>query len=665
MSPHHIPNDSENDDLLAAADHVPEPIIVHSPGPEGRLPFDDAMLRYDPSGHLFGMSQDAGMGWTPEETRRPQFVILSTMGGLRDPEGKPIALGYHTGHFELNEAVAEAAWGIRNLGGIPYAGYCSDPCDGRTQGTVGMFDSLPYRNDAAIVFRRLARSIPNAVGVLGIATCDKGLPAMMMALAGLKDLPVVIVPGGVMLPTTRGEDTAKVQSIGARYAQGDITLETAQEVACHTCASPGGGCQFLGTAATSQVIAEALGLALPHSALAPSGQPIWRDIARRSAQALVHLAKKGLTGRHILTEAAAHNAMVLHAAFGGSTNLILHLPAVLYEAGLPRPSLEDWERVNRQVPRLVDVLPNGPKNYPTLYVYLAGGVPEVMLHLRNLGLLRLDAVTVTGHSLEKVLRWWENSPRRRRLREVLYEETGVDPDQVILLPRRAKELGITATSCFPRGNLAPGGSVVKSTAIDPQVLDKNGVFDRTLQARVFVREKDAVAAIKGQTANPVRPGDVVVLIGRGPMGSGMEETYQVTSALRYLMWGREVAVVTDARFSGVSTGACIGWVTPEALADGPIARVRDGDRIRIVIDTRNLQGSLNLVGDPQHNFTPEQAEVVLKARPPHPQLRPDEDLPEDTRLWAILQHISGGPWGGCVFDREAIFQRLQQSRQET
>nr|HQF14834.1 dihydroxy-acid dehydratase [Thermogutta sp.] len=378
-------------------------------------------------------------------------------------------------------------------------------------------------------------------------------------------------------------------------------------------------------------------------------------------QALVDLAKKGLVGRAILTEAAAHNAMVLHAAFGGSTNLIIHLPAVLYEAGVPRPGLEDWEQVNRQVPRLVDVLPNGPKNHPTLYVYLAGGVPEVMLHLRDLGLLRLDALTVTGRCLGEILDWWERSPRRHRLRELLRRETGIDPDEVILSPNRAVALGMTGTSCFPRGNLAPGGSVVKSTAIDRRVLDDNGVFDRVLRARVFVREKDAVAAIKGQTSHPVQPGDVVVLIGRGPMGSGMEETYQITSALRYLPWGHEVAVITDARFSGVSTGACIGWVTPEALTGGPIAKVRDGDRIRIVIDTRALQGSINLVGDAEREFSPEEAEHVLKSRTPHPELRPDEHLPEDTRLWAMLQHISGGPWAGCVFDREAILRRLQQT----
>lgn len=655
-------NQPPDDDLLHGADEVPEPLVIQGPGPEGKLPFDDATLRYAPSGQLFGMSQDVGMGWEPAQTSHPRFVILSTLGGLRDEAGRPIALGYHTGHFELDQAVAEAARELRRCGGIPYAGYCTDPCDGRTQGTPGMFDSLPYRNDAAIVFRRLARSIPNAVGVLGVATCDKGLPAMMMALAGLGDLPGVIVPGGVMLPNTRGEDTAQVQSLGARYAQGEITLEAACHAACHSCASPGGGCQFLGTAATAQVIAEALGLALPHSALAPSGQPLWREIARRSARALFGLVKRGLTTRAILSEAACQNAMVLHAALGGSTNLILHLPAMLYEAGLPRPTREDWDRVNRQVPRLVDVLPNGPNNYPTLYVYLAGGVPEVMLHLRELGLLRLDALTITGRTWEEVLQWWENSPRRKTLRQILRDRAGVDPEDVILSPARAAQAGLTGTTCFPRGNLTPGGSVVKSTAIDRRVLDEKGVLDRVFRARVFVRESEAVAAIKGQSPFPVRPGDVVVLMGRGPLGSGMEETYQITSALRYLAWGYQVAVVTDARFSGVSTGACIGWVTPEALAGGPLAKLRDGDRLRIRIDTKNLDGSVDLVGDAERDFTPAEAERTLAERPSHPELREDEHLPPDTQLWAALQHLSGGPWGGCVFDRQAILHHLQEPR---
>src|SRR6478736_6627387 len=243
-------------------------------GPAGSLPLTEEMLLQSPSGDLFGLTQNAGMGWNPSELGRKQFLILSTQGGLRAPNGKPIALGYHTGHWEIGLLVQAAAETFRELKTIPFAGFCSDPCDGRTQGTTGMFDSLPYRNDAAVIFRRLARSLPQRSGVLGIATCDKGLPAMMMAVAGLHDLPGVVVPGGVTLPPSNGEDAGATQTLGTRFAHGTISLSEAAELGCRACASPGGGCQFLGTAATSQVVGEALGMSLPHSALAPSGQPV-------------------------------------------------------------------------------------------------------------------------------------------------------------------------------------------------------------------------------------------------------------------------------------------------------------------------------------------------------------------------------------------------------
>src|SRR5207253_7217963 len=313
-------------------------------------------------------------------------------------------------------------------------------------------------------------------GVIGVATCDKGLPAMMMALASMPDLPCVLVPGGVTLPPADGEDAGKVQSIGARFAHGQLTLEQAAELGCRACASPGGGCQFLGTAATSQVVGEALGLTLPHAALSPSGQPIWLDMARRSAKALTNLASRGITVRHILTDAAIRNAMTVHAAFGGSTNLILHIPAIAYSAGLRRPTVEDWIAINRRVPRLVDVLPNGPVGHPTVRVFLAGGVPEVMLHLRRLGLLDETCLTVTGEPLARVLDWWEKSERRRRLRDLLSTQDKVNPDDVIMSPERARQRGLTSTVTFPRGNLAPEGSVIKSTAIDPSVVNADGVY---------------------------------------------------------------------------------------------------------------------------------------------------------------------------------------------
>src|SRR5437763_16366547 len=471
-------------------------------GPAGALPLTEELLREAPSGDLFGWTQNAGMGWKPSELNRSEFLILSTSGGLRNPDGTPAALGYHTGHWEVGLLMKAAAEELRALHCIPFAGFCTDPCDGRSQGTAGMMDSLPYRNDAATVLRRLIRSLPTRRGVLGVATCDKGLPAMMMALASMHDLPCVLVPGGVTLLPAAGEDAGKVQTIGARFAHGEITLEQAAELGCRACASPGGGCQFLGTAATSQVVGEALGLALPHSALAPSGQPLWLDMARRSARALIHLAEQKLTVRRLLTEASLRNAMTVHAAFGGSTNLLLHIPAVAHAAGLRRPTVEDWTAVNRRVPRLVDALPNGPVGHPTVRVFLAGGVPEVMLHLRRLGRLDLDALTVTGEPLGKVLDWWERCERRSRLREVLARADGVDPDDVIMTPARARERGLTSTVTFPRGNLAPEGSVIKSTAIDPSVVDADGIYRKTGPARVFTRERDAGAAI--QSTGPER-----------------------------------------------------------------------------------------------------------------------------------------------------------------
>jgi len=637
-------------------------VTTRAPGPPGRLPLTPELLRDRPSGDAFGMSEDAGMGWNPSALAGPQYVILSNLGGLRAESGRPIALGYHTGHFELGLAIAVAADELARAGAVPYAAHCTDPCDGRTQGTAGMFDSLAYRNDAASVFRRQVRSIPNARGVLAVATCDKGLPAAMMALASLRHLPCVLIPGGVTLPPTEGEDTGKIQSIGARFARGELSLEEASVLGCRVCASPGGGCHFLGTAASAQVVGEALGLALPHSALAPSGQPIWLDMSRRSAKAVMALAAAGLAVADILCDAAIRNAMAVHAAFGGSTNLLLHLPAIAHAAGLQRPTIEDWTEINRRVPRLVDVLPNGPVNHPTIRAFLAGGVPEVMLRLRDMDLLDLNVLTVAGLPLGEVLRWWENSPRREALRRRLRESDGVDPDDVILTPRRAEELGVTSTVCFPRGNLAPQGSAIKSTAIDPRVIDPDGVFRKTGPARVFCRETDAIAAVKGQGPRPIKPGDVLVLMGRGPLGSGMEEVFQITSALRYLSWGHEVAVVTDARFSGVSTGACIGLVGPEALAGGPIGKVRDGDRIRIVIGRKRLEGSVDLVGDAESEFGPEEGARVLAARPPHPDLSPDPNLPDETRLWAALQELSGGTWGGCVFDVERILAVLAAGR---
>jgi len=616
------------------------------------------MLLNQPSGNLFGLSMNVGMGWDPAHLLGPEVLILSTHGGVRAPDGTPIALGFHTGHWEVGLLVAEAARELSALRAVPFAGACTDPCDGRTQGTTGMLDSLPYRNDAAMVLRRLMRSLPTRTGVLGVATCDKGLPAMMMALASAGSIPTVLVPGGVTLLPESGEDAGKVQTIGARFAQKQITLEYAAEMGCRACATPGGGCQFLGTAATSQVVAEALGMALPHSALAPSGQPIWLDAARRSARAVLRLRQLEIGTAGILTQASIENAMVVHAAFGGSTNLLLHLPAIAHAARLRRPVAADWADINRQVPRLVDALPNGPGNYATVQVFLAGGTPEVMLHLRRAGLLNTDVMTVTGETLEENLNWWEHSARRQQLRTNLVEQDGIDPDDVVMAPDRARSRGLTSTVCFPIGNLAPEGSVIKSTSIDPTLVDNQGKYRHVGPAKVFVTEAAAISAIKN---GAVVAGDVLVLICSGPAGAGMQEIYQITAALKALPIGKHVAVLTDARFSGVSTGACIGHISPEALAGGLLGKLQDGDQIEIVIDRTGLIGTVNFIGTSSNILDAPQGHLELQRREPRSDLHPHPDLPDDTRLWAALVHASGGIWGGCVYDTDSITTLLEKS----
>ena len=649
---------SENDNhtacYLDTGDETIFEIRTNSTGPDGTIELTDDILKHAPSGNLFGLSQNAGMGWNPKDFLGPQFLILNSHGGIRAEDGSPVALGYHTGHWEIGLLVKRAAEEIKALGGIPFAAHVSDPCDGRSQGTTAMFDSLAYRNDASMVMRRLARSLPTAEGVMGIATCDKSMPAMMMALAEMRKMPTILVPGGVTLSPSEGEDAGKAQSVGIRYAHGEIAKEQAEEILCRTCATPGGGCQFLGTAATSQVVGEALGLSLPHSALAPSGFPVWMELAKRSSNALHHLHRNKICTSDILTSKAVHNAMITHAACGGSSNLIIHLAAIAFHADLKRPTVKDWDRVNRMVPRLVDVLPNGPVGHSTAQFFLAGGVPELMIQLRELDLLELDALTCTGKTLGKNLEAWESCDRREKFREILWQQDQVNPDDVIHTRQQAAAKGMTSTLCFPLGNLAPEGSVIKSTSIDPAVLDENGVYNLTGPARVFTTEREAVRAVKGLGHKKVSPGDVIILSGRGPMGAGMEEVAQVALALKHLTWGKEVALLTDARFSGVSTGACVGHISPEALADGPIGKIRDDDLIQIRIDTGNLCGSIDFVGSDKKTLSPELALRALETRCPNEELEPDPRLHADTELWAALQNISGGTWGGSVYDSKKI-----------
>ncbi len=315
--------------------------------------------------------------------------------------------------------------------------------------------------------------------------------------------------------------------------------------------------------------------------------------------------------------------------------------------------------MSRATPRLVDALPNGPHGYPTVQVFMAGGVPEVMLHLRRMGLLDGRVLTATGESLDTTLDWWAGSERRRAARARL--APAIDPDRVIMDADTARRQGLTGTLVFPTGNLAPDGSVIKATAIDRAVIDQDGVYRHRGPARVFTDEREAIRAVKGE-GRPIQAGDVIVLIGAGPSGTGMEETAQITTALKYLPWGRQVALLTDGRFSGLSTGACVGHIGPEALHDGPIGRLRDDDVIDIVIDPGTLTGAINLAGADGQPLDPEACRSLLSGRGPHPALAPQPALPDDTRLWAALQRASGGTWGGCVYDVSRIIQTLDAGR---
>ena len=644
-------------EAILGSERTVEGTRTRGEGAAGRLPLTEDMLLNEPSGNLFGLTQATAMGWNPEEVGREQYVIVSTHGGLRGEDGSPIALGYHTGHWEVNLLVREAAITFKDNGAMPFAVYVTDPCDGRTQGTDGMMDSLAFRNDAAMVARRLVRSLPTRDGVMGIGTCDKGLPAMMLALAGFGNMPGIIVPGGVTLPAIDAEDAGMIQTIGARFTQGMISLDYASMMGCRACGSSGGGCQFLGTAATAQVVAEGFGLSLPHSALSPSGEPIWLDMAHRSALALLSMKARGQLLSHVLTGKSLENAMLVHAAFGGSTNLLLHIPAIVHQAGIRPPTVQDWQRINRSTPRLVDALPNGPRNFPTVQVFMAGGVPEVMLHLRRMGLLNTDVLTVSGETLDTVLDWWETSERRHAVRKLLADADQIDPDQVIMDADSARRDGLTSTVIFPIGNLAPQGSVVKATSIDASRVGADQVFRHRGNARVFTSEQAAIQAVKTRI---VQPGDIMVMIGLGPLGTGMVETAQITSALKYLDWGKQVSLLTDGRFSGFSTGACIGHIGPEALAGGAIGKVRDGDTIEIILDRNTLEGSIQLVATPEHGeLTPEAGALVLLMRETHPDLRPNPRLPDDTRLWAALQKVSGGTWAGCIYDVDKIIEVLE------
>jgi dihydroxy-acid dehydratase len=499
-----------------------------------------------------------GMNWTEDDLRKPQVLVESSYG-----------MG-HPGTFHFRDLIEEVSNGVFELGGKPADFVVSDICDGVVQATEGMNYSLVSRDIMAAMVEIHALGHPHDAMVL-ISGNDKSVPAHLLAIARC-DLPAVHVPGGTQLNAPDYVTSNKLWEMGAAFKRGELTgddLELAQRGACPTC----GACQFMGSAATGQVLSEALGLALPGSALVP--QPLTKLLryARAAGKQVLRLLAEDLTPRRILTRAAFENAIVVHAAIGGSTNALLHLPAIAQEAGV-EITIDDFDRIHRQVPVLANVKSTG--RYPVEYFWYAGGVPAVMLELRDM--LHLDCVTVTGQTLGENLEEIEHSKFFMRERLGYLRNFKIDRDDIIR-PRHdpfATDGGLAIL----RGNLAPEGAMMKTFSVPKEMHVHTG------PARVFEDENDAIDALVDRK---IEPGDVLVILYEGPRARGMPELYFAAAILASdPVLGSTTAMVTDGRYSGAMQGPCIGHVAPEALDGGPIALVEENDLIEVNVPERRL-----------------------------------------------------------------------------
>ena len=520
-----------------------------------------------------------GMGQTEADLEKPQVMVESTFGDS------------HPGSAHLLCLVEAAAAGVRSAGGNPARYFATDICDGMAQGHDGINYSLASREIIADAIEIHGMATPFDATVY-IASCDKGLPANLMA-SGRLNTPGIFVPGGVM---DAGPDLLTLEQIGtysAQYERGEITAEQFRFYKTHACPSCG-ACSFMGTAGTMQVMCEALGLTLPGSALLPATSADLVEVARKAGAQAVELAKRGLTARDIVTRESFENAIIVHAAISGSTNAILHLPAIAHEFGIEIDA-DTFERIHKSAHYLLDVRPAG--RWPSEYVYYAGGVPAIMEEVRHL--LHLDVMTVTGKTLGENLDGLKAGGYYEKCAEYL-KKTGVKKEDIIR-PFDAP-IGDKGTIAILRGNLAPEGAVVKHSAVPVEM------HKALLRARPFDCEEDAIAAV---IAHDIKPGDAVFIRYEGPKGSGMPEMFYTTEAISSdPALARSIALITDGRFSGASKGPVIGHVSPEAADGGPIALVEEGDLIRIDICGR----SLSIIGANGAEKTPEQMEAILAAR---------------------------------------------------
>ncbi|MGN6811937.1 MAG: dihydroxy-acid dehydratase [Thermomicrobiales bacterium] len=523
-----------------------------------------------------------GMNWTEEDLGKPQILVESAYG-----------MG-HPGTFHFRPLIEEVSNGVFEAGGKPGVFTVSDICDGVAQAHAGMSYSLVSRDVQAAMIEIHALGHPHD-GMVLISGNDKSVPAHLLAMARC-DLPAIHLPGGTQMNAPSSITSDQMWGLGAAVERGELPreqLEKDQHGACPTC----GACQFMGSASTGQVLSEALGLALPGSALIPAPLTRLLRVSRAAGKQVLKLVEWGLTPRQILTREAFENAIAVHAAVGGSTNSLLHLPALAREVGLD-VTIDDFDRIHRQVPVLANAKTTG--RYPVEYLWYAGGVPAVMLEIRDL--LHLDCLTVTGKTLGENLEDIEKS-------SFFYETRGYlnnvkVPVREIIRPRD-DAFGPEGGIAVLRGNLAPGGAVIKHFSVPKEMHVHVG------PARVYDTEETAVQALLDRA---VKPGDVVIIRYEGPRANGMPEMYYATTILAATPeLSASCAIVTDGRYSGAAKGPAVGHVSPEALDGGPLALVEEGDLIEINVPERRLA----VVGTQAGRLTPEQVDTLLADRRAH------------------------------------------------
>ena len=527
-----------------------------------------------------------GTGWKPEDLSKPQIMIESTFGDS------------HPGSGHLDILVEEVRKGIEEAGGHGARYFCTDICDGESQGTDGINFSLASREMIANMIEIHANATPFD-GAVYLASCDKGMPGNLMGLARA-DVPSVVVPGGTM---NAGPEMLTLEQLGmysARYQRGEIDEEKLNWAKCNACPSCG-ACSFIGTASTMQIMAEALGLALPGSALMPATSPDLLAFARQAgAQAVKLTAMPGMKPSEIVTMDSFENAILVHAAVAGSTNCLLHIPAIAHEFGIEITG-DTFDRLHRGARYLLDVRPAG--RWPAEVFYYAGGVPAIMEEIKEH--LHLDVMTVTGKTLGDNLKELKNNGFYERCDKWLQEfnkRYGINVTREDIIRPYDKAIGTDGSIAVLRGNLAPEGAVIKHTACPKEM------FKAVLHARPFDSEEECLDAV---LKHKVQKGDAVFIRYEGPKGSGMPEMFYTSEAISSdKELGRSIALITDGRFSGASTGPVIGHCSPEAVDCGPIALVEEGDLIEIDV----MERKLNIIGIKGEKKTPQEIDQVLAQR---------------------------------------------------